>query len=56
MELALRAGLAQLGGGLLESLLAADAGHRGPAVECGAGHQARFVSYRDKALDTVLGQ
>ncbi len=55
MELALRAGLAQLGGGLLEGLLAADAGHRGPAVECGAGHRARFVSYRDKAVDTVLG-
>lgn len=55
MELALRAGLTQLGGGLLESLLAADAGYRGPAVACGAGHQARFVSYRDKAVDTVLG-
>jgi hypothetical protein len=55
VELALRAGLAQLGGGLLEGLLAADAGHRGPAVECGAGHQAGFVSYRDKAVDTVLG-
>jgi len=36
-------------------VLAADAGHRGPAVECGAGHRARFVSYRDKAVDTVLG-
>jgi hypothetical protein len=55
VELALRAGLAQLGGGLLEGLLAADAGHRGPAVDCGAGHRARFVSYRDKAVDTVLG-
>jgi hypothetical protein len=55
VELALRAGLAQLGGGLLEGLLAADAGHCGPAVGCGAGHQARFVSYRDKAVDTVLG-
>ncbi len=55
VELALRAGLTQLGGGLLEGLLAADAGHRGPAVACEAGHQARFVSYRDKAVDTVLG-
>src|SRR5215471_11433188 len=55
VELALRAGLTQLGGGLLEGLLAADAGHRGPAVECGTGHRARFVSYRDKAVDTVLG-
>jgi hypothetical protein len=55
VELALRAGLTALGGGLLEGLLAADAGHCGPVVECGAGHQARFVSYRDKAMDTVLG-
>jgi len=55
VERALRAGLTQLGGGLLEGLLAADAGHRGPAVACGAGHQALFVSYRDKAVDTVLG-
>jgi len=55
VELALRAGLAQLGGRLLEGLLAADTGHRGPAVECGAGHQARFVSYRGKAVDTVPG-
>jgi hypothetical protein len=55
VELALRAGLAQLGGGLLEGLLAADAGHRGPAVDCGAGHQAGFVAYRGKAVDTVLG-
>jgi hypothetical protein len=55
VELALRAGLTQLGGGLLGGLLAADAGHRGPAVDCGAGHQAGFVSYRGKAVDTVLG-
>jgi hypothetical protein len=55
VELALRAGLAQLGGGLLEGLLAVDAGHHGQAVACGAGHQAGFVSYRDKAVDTVLG-
>jgi hypothetical protein len=40
---------------VLEDLLAADAGHRGPRVECGAGHQAQFVSYRDKTVDTVLG-
>jgi len=54
-ELALRAGLARLGRGVLEDLLAADAGHRGPRAECGSGHQARFVSYRDKTVDTVLG-
>ena len=55
MELAVRTGLTQLGGRLLEGLLAADAGHRGAAVDCGAGHQARLVSYRGKAVDTVLG-
>jgi hypothetical protein len=55
VELALRAGLTQLGGGLLQGLLAADAGHRGPDVGCGAGHQARFVSYRGKTAGTVLG-
>jgi hypothetical protein len=40
---------------VLEDLLAASAGHHGPAVDCGAGHQAQFVSYRDKTVDTVLG-
>jgi len=55
VELAVRTGLTQLGGRLLEGLLAADAGHRGAAVDCGAGHQARLVSYRGKAVDTVLG-
>jgi hypothetical protein len=54
-ELAIRAGLTRLGRGVLEDLLAADAGHRGPRVDCGAGHQAEFASYRDKTVDTVLG-
>jgi hypothetical protein len=40
---------------LLEPLLAADRGYRGPGADCGAGHQAQFVSYRDKTFDTVLG-
>jgi hypothetical protein len=47
--------MTQLGGSLLERLLAADDGHRGPRVDCGAGHTAEFVSYRDKTIDTVLG-
>jgi hypothetical protein len=54
-ELAIRAGLTRLGRGVLEGLLAADAGYRGPRAGCGAGHQAGFVSYRDKTFDTVLG-
>jgi hypothetical protein len=45
----------QAGGGMLEKLLAADPGYRGPRVPCGQGHQAEFVSYRDKVIDTALG-
>ena len=47
--------MTRLGAHLLEDLLALEAGYDGPAVTCGAGHQARFVSYRDKVIDTVLG-
>jgi hypothetical protein len=54
-ENVIRAGLIRLGGGVLEDLLAADAGHRGPRTGCGAGHQAQFAGYRDKTVDTVLG-
>jgi hypothetical protein len=36
-------------------LLAADTGYRGPRTACGAGHQAEFISYREKTIDTVLG-
>jgi hypothetical protein len=54
-ELGIRAGMAAVGASLLEGLLAADAGHRGPRVECGAGHQAGFVSYRARDVDSVLG-
>jgi len=51
----IRAGMLKLGGGVLGKLLAADPGYRGPRVECGQGHEAEFVSYRDKVIDTVLG-
>jgi hypothetical protein len=51
----IRAGMLQLGGRMLAELLAADPGYRGPRAECGSGHQAEFVSYRDKVIDTVLG-
>jgi hypothetical protein len=54
-ELAIRAAMVRLGASLLEQLLAADAGYRGPRVACGAGHAAGFVSYRAKTIDTVLG-
>ena len=51
----IRAGMLQAGCGMLEQLLAADLGYRGPRVPCGQGHSAGFVSYRDKVIDTVLG-
>ena len=47
--------MGRLGARVLEQLLAADPGHRGARVECGAGHQAGFVSYRAKTIGTVLG-
>jgi hypothetical protein len=46
----------RLGASLLGQLLATDTGHRGPRIDCGAGHHAQFVGYRDKNLDTVLGR
>jgi hypothetical protein len=54
-EAVLRAGLLRLGGSMLEQVLAADPGHRGPRVPCGQGHEAEFIAYRDKVIDTVLG-
>lgn len=45
-----------LGAGLLEKALGADTGYRGPDIDCGNGHRAEFISYRDKRVDTVLGR
>jgi hypothetical protein len=55
-ELAIRTAMLHLGAGLLEKLLDADTGYRGPRIDCGQGHQAEFVSYRAKRVDTVLGR
>jgi hypothetical protein len=55
VELAIRTAVLELGGSLLGRLLAADGGHRGPRIDCGAGHEAQFVAYRDKTMATVLG-
>jgi hypothetical protein len=55
VETAIRTAMTTLGAELLEGLLAADSGHRGPRIDCGAGHDAGFVGYRDKMIDTVLG-
>jgi len=54
-ETVIRAGMLRPGAGVPGELLSADRGHRGPAVACGNGHHAVFVSYRDKVIDTVLG-
>jgi hypothetical protein len=54
-EAVLRAGLLRLGGSMLEGLLSADRGYRGPRVPCGQGHEAVLAGYRDKSFDTVLG-
>ncbi len=54
-EAVIRAGMLHAGCGMLGRLLAADPGYRGPRVPCGQGHEAGFVSYRDKVIDTVLG-
>jgi hypothetical protein len=55
LELAIRTAMMKLGAGLLQGLLGLDAGHRGQMIDCGQGHEATFVSYRTKNLDTVLG-
>lgn len=55
LELAIRTAVTRLGAALLEGLLAADAGYRGPRADCGAGHQAAFTGYRTKTIDTVVG-
>jgi hypothetical protein len=55
VETAIRTAMTTLGASLLQGLLAADPGHRGPRIDCGAGHPASFLAYRVKKLDTVLG-
>ena len=55
LELAIRTAKSRLGAGLLQTVLGADRGHRGPQIDCGAGHRAEFVAYRAKTIDTVLG-
>jgi hypothetical protein len=54
-EKSIRASMHQIGGVLLEKLLNADSGsYRGARIDCGGGHQARFVEYRWKQVVTVL--
>jgi hypothetical protein len=54
-ETAIRSSVHRLGGSLLEKLLNAESGaYRGKQAECGQGHKAEFVGYRNKHLFTVL--
>jgi len=55
LETAIRTAMSGLGATLLERLLAGDRGHRGTRIDCGHGHEAEFVGYRTKHLDTILG-
>jgi hypothetical protein len=48
--------MTSLGCSLLEKLLSTHEGHSGQRVDCGRGHLAEFVGYRDKNIDTVLGR
>ncbi|MGH3285396.1 MAG: ISKra4 family transposase [Streptosporangiaceae bacterium] len=54
-ETVIRAGMLTIGCGMLGQLLSADPGYRGPRIRCGHGHEAVFIAYRDKDIDTVLG-
>ena len=51
----IRAGMLKLGCGVLGELLATGPGYRGPRADCPNGHEAEFVAYRDKVIDTVVG-
>lgn len=54
-EIAIRDSVHRLGGSFLEKLLNSDGGgYQGASIDCGKGHRARFVEYRDKGLMTVL--
>lgn len=56
-EFEVRAAMHKVGRVLLEQMLNADhGGHSGPRVACGRGHQAEFVDYRSKQLQTILGE
>lgn len=56
-EFEVRAAMHKVGSVLLEQMLNADhGGHSGPRLACGSGHQAEFVDYRSKQLQTILGE
>lgn len=54
--MSIRSSMHEVGGVMLEQLLAFDSGYRGPRFPCGKGHQADFVDYRSKDVQTVLSK
>jgi hypothetical protein len=54
--MSIRSSMHQVGGVMLEKLLDFDRGYQGPRVPCGKGHQADFVDYRSKDVQTVLSR
>jgi hypothetical protein len=56
MEFQVRGMMQKVGGVLVEQLLNSDhGGHGGQRIACGSGHQAEFIDYRSKHLQTILG-
>lgn len=53
--MAIRSSMHEVGAMLLGQLLQADEGDRAGRVACGRGHEAIFVEYRTKVVQTVLG-
>lgn len=55
-EFEVRTAMHKVGSVLLEHLLNADhGGHSGQRIACGHGHQAEFIDYRSKQVQTILG-
>jgi hypothetical protein len=55
-EFFVRSAMHRAGTVLLEQLLNGDhGGHAGQRIACGSGHQAEFIDYRSKHLQTILG-
>jgi hypothetical protein len=56
-EFEVRGAMHRAGTVLLEQLLNCDhGGHAGQRIACGSGHQAEFIDYRSKHLQTILGE
>jgi hypothetical protein len=53
-EMAIRTSMHRVGGVFLEKLIDRDNGHRGQRIPCGKGHEAGFVDYRGKEMETIL--